>query len=101
MNFHEFRLSLAIGCFVDRRFWHEQIPQIQYKNPNVQIFSEKNVGELPIIRIYFGMVTCPCLMLKSHSVKMTGLSVCLSVNTYILINWNYYRLNHNLKANPL
>ncbi|XP_062522494.1 small ribosomal subunit protein mS25-like [Corticium candelabrum] len=37
-----------------QRFWHEHIPQIQYKNPDVQIFSEKNIGELPIVRIYFG-----------------------------------------------
>ncbi|XP_065830030.1 small ribosomal subunit protein mS25-like [Oscarella lobularis] len=37
-----------------QRFWHEKVPQIQYKNPKVQIFSQKNEDPIPLVKVYFG-----------------------------------------------
>ncbi|XP_035893907.1 probable 28S ribosomal protein S25, mitochondrial isoform X1 [Anopheles stephensi] len=37
-------------------FWN--IPQIQYKNPKVQVVTFKNMTPSPFIRCYFGMLSC-------------------------------------------
>ena len=34
-------------------FWH--LPQIQYKNPNIQILTFKNLTPSPFIRCYLGI----------------------------------------------
>lgn len=34
-------------------FWH--LPQLQYKNPNVQVVTFKNMTPTPFIRCYYGM----------------------------------------------
>ena len=35
-------------------FWH--LPQIQYKNPNIQILTFKNLTPSPFIRCYLGIL---------------------------------------------
>ena len=37
-----------------RRFLAEQLPPIQYKNPNVQFMMNRNAVSSPIIKVYFG-----------------------------------------------
>lgn len=39
-------------AFRDFIFWY--LPQIQYKNPNVQIVSFKNMTPTPFIRCFYG-----------------------------------------------
>ena len=41
--------------------------------------------------------SCLPVILRAIFLSCIYLPVCLSVNTYILINWNYYRLNHEPK----
>lgn len=36
-------------------FWN--LPQLQYKNPNVQVVTFKNMTPSPFIRCYFGELT--------------------------------------------
>ena len=54
-----------------RRFLGENIPQIQYKNPSVQIVALKNTGKFPHINVYFsdGMKTLiDCESKKSEKI---------------------------------
>lgn len=47
-------------------FWH--LPQIQYKNPNVQVITMTNLTPSPFIRCFYGKHVCGWLL---HSVQIT------------------------------
>lgn len=49
-------------------FW--KLPQVQFKNPGVQVVTFKNLTPSPFIRCYFGTCVygCMCVYLHKHRV---------------------------------
>ena len=45
--------SDVLGSFC-RKFISEQLPPIQFKNPDVQVVTFKNITTNPAINVYFG-----------------------------------------------
>lgn len=62
-------LTVMFAFFRQFIFWY--LPQMQYKNPHVQIVTLRNLTPSPFITCYFGKI-CSDILLFYHSVAFYG-----------------------------
>lgn len=66
-------------------FWH--LPQLQYKNPNIQIVTFKNLTPSPFVRCYLGKLVR--LNLVSHRLIIFLLISCLENGEEVLMDVDF------------